>query len=501
MRNGRNIGANFVARAWTGVLNFACVPIYVRYLGIEAYGLIGFFTTLMALSLIFDMGVGTTINRELARLQAGSASVASQRNLVRTLECLYWAMAAILGLSLIVLAPWIARSWLSAATLSLPVTTHAVQLMGGMMFLRWPMALYLAALMGLHRQVVANAVAVAMTTLQTLGAAIVVSRISPTVGAFFSWQILAALLQAMIVPLILWRCMPNTREPLRFSVVSLRSVWRFAAGMSGITILSAILNQADKFLLSRLLPLEQYGFYSLANSVAATLTLVSMSVYAAMFPVLSALAAEGRRQDLSLQYHRAAQLLSVILLPPAMLLIFFPRELLQLYVHSVNTANQTYVLLGLLAAGNLVLSLLLLPFALQLAYGWTTLSLYKSIIALPILVPLMIFMINRFGAIGAACTWVALPFAYFCIEIPLMHRKLLSGEAAAWYLKDVGVASLVSFVCVGAARIAVADNSTPALTVSIIAAAAAVVAGLISLVLMIKFGGLSVRKSAHRILP
>jgi len=42
----RNIIANFAGQGWTALMALAFVPLYIKFLGIEAYGLIGFFAML-----------------------------------------------------------------------------------------------------------------------------------------------------------------------------------------------------------------------------------------------------------------------------------------------------------------------------------------------------------------------------------------------------------------------------------------------------------------------
>ena len=48
----------------------AVVPLYLRLLGAEAYGLVGLFTTVMVAATALDLGLGATLNREVARLTA-----------------------------------------------------------------------------------------------------------------------------------------------------------------------------------------------------------------------------------------------------------------------------------------------------------------------------------------------------------------------------------------------------------------------------------------------
>ena len=59
---------NFLGRGWGALLSIALTPVYIKFLGIEAYGLIGVFITLQSLLSILDMGLGTAANREMAVL-------------------------------------------------------------------------------------------------------------------------------------------------------------------------------------------------------------------------------------------------------------------------------------------------------------------------------------------------------------------------------------------------------------------------------------------------
>jgi len=38
-----NIIANYTGKAWTALMSLAFIPLYIKFIGIEAYGLIGFF--------------------------------------------------------------------------------------------------------------------------------------------------------------------------------------------------------------------------------------------------------------------------------------------------------------------------------------------------------------------------------------------------------------------------------------------------------------------------
>ena len=88
----RNVAANALGRSWSMLMNFAFVPIYIRLLGIEAYGVIAFFFTLIALFSFLDLGLSSTLNREMARRTGAAIPTDEARDVVRTMEVIYWGI-------------------------------------------------------------------------------------------------------------------------------------------------------------------------------------------------------------------------------------------------------------------------------------------------------------------------------------------------------------------------------------------------------------------------
>ncbi len=96
-----NIIANYAGRLSSVVLAIIFTPVYIHFLGIEAYGLIGFYITLQASILFLEMGLSRACNRELARF-SGLGVTSSQRMLdtLRSLEVIYWCVAIVIGICL-----------------------------------------------------------------------------------------------------------------------------------------------------------------------------------------------------------------------------------------------------------------------------------------------------------------------------------------------------------------------------------------------------------------
>jgi len=434
-----NIIANFAARAWSALMTLAFLPLYIRFLGIEAYGLIGVYVSLVALLAVLDMGLSTTLTRELARLSAAPGGEQEARDLTRTFELIYWGVGILIGGGVAMMAPVIARHWLNVEGLAIETVEQSAMIMGLAVALQWPNSLYSGGLMGLQRQVLMNIVRAGAATLQGGGAVLVLWLVSPTIVAYFSWQIVAGALQTVVMAACLWRSLPSAANHAAFRRQLLERNWRFAGGITGIIILSILLTQTDKIILSKLLSLEMFGYYALAAAIAGGMNYISSPIFTALFPRLSQAAAGGSNVEITRLYHQGTQLMTAVVAPVWIILALFSEELLTLWFGDSRTASNIHLLVTLLLTGTALNSIMSLPFALQLAYGWTRLMLYVNSISLTVFVPLLIWLVNGYGAVGAALAWISINAGYILVVVPLMHRRLLKESMGEWYLRDVGL--------------------------------------------------------------
>ena len=222
--------------------------------------------------------------------------------------------------------------------------------------------------------------------------------------------------------------------------------------MSGVSLSSVVLAQLDKVILSRLLPLDVFGYYTFASAVSGNLTRLSGPVYMSVYPRLTQLVALGHKANLAALYHQSCQVVSVLIVPAAAVICLFSEPILLLWTKSPETAAQTHVLLSILTVGTCINGLLYLPYALQYAHGWVRLSLFYNLASIVVLAPLIAIMSIKFGAVGAACMWVAYNLGFLIIGILLMHRRVLPGEAVRWYFEDIGLPIVAAALTVALAR-------------------------------------------------
>lgn len=440
----KNLVANFAGNGWTTLIAVVLIPLYIKLLGIEAWGLIGIFASLQGICALLDLGLSATLNREMVRLSVQENKAQEMRNLLRTLELIYWTVAAVIGVGIFGLAPVIANHWVHARQLSPEAIEHAIRVMGLALSLQWLFGLYSGGLLGLQRQVLFNSINIGIATLRGGGAILILWKISPSVEAFFFWQSVVSVLQTSLAGWFLWHSLPYTQVRASFQKELLRATWRFTAGISGITVTSLIIVQMDRIVLSKLLSLEMFGYYVFAAAVATIVHLLALPVFCALYPRFIQLASLGDEEGLKQLYHRSAQLMSVLILPVTIVIAFFSKEILFLWTGNPTTVEHTHLVLSILVTGTALNGLMCLPLALQLAYGWTKLTFYVNVVAVLIIAPSIILMAILYGAVGAAVIFVTLNGGFALVAIQLMHGRLLKGEQWRWMIEDVGLPLVVS---------------------------------------------------------
>jgi O-antigen/teichoic acid export membrane protein len=419
----KNLIANYLGQSWSALMGLVFIPFYIQYLGIEAYGLIGLFAVMQVWLTLLDVGMTPTLSREMARFTAGAHTPQSIRDLLRSIEIIAYSLAALIGLIVWAGSGWLASEWLKAENLSIP--------------LRFCENLYRSALIGLQQQVWYNGANALLATLRHGGAVGLLAFVSPTIQAFFLWQAVISLLVLVTYASKLYRLLPDSSEIGRFSRSAIAGVWRFASGLLGISFLGILLTQVDKVLLSRLLTLEHYGYYTLAATVAGMLIMIIGPINQAIYPRMVELHTQSDFRALANVYHLGAQLVTVVTAPTALLLSIFSGGVIYLWSGDVTLSDNTAPILSPLAFGTFLNGIMWMPYQCQLAHGLTSLALKINVVAVTVLIPAILWIVPTYGGVGAAWIWVVLNAGYILIGIQFMHKRILPREKWRWYGADL----------------------------------------------------------------
>lgn len=462
-RLGLNLAAGVASTAWTAIVTICTVPVYLHYLGVEAYGLIGFYTALQGVLAVLDLGLSQSMNREVARA-ASDEERSRARDLLHTLAFGYWMVAVAIGSGMWLAASWTSQHWLSTSIDADQLST-AIALMGLTVACRFPLGLYLGALIGARRMGLASGIEIIMVTVANVGVVGILALVSPTIQAFFMWQALVAMINLLVIRAAAWSVVgePGVRRP-RFDLSAVQRIWRFSAGLAVTAVLGAVFVQSDKIVLSKTVSLTELGAYTLASIAARSLYVLVAPVFSAIYPQMSSMHAAGRFEEITLLYRQGTRLLMAMLLPLAMFVTIFSTDIFTLWTGDAGLADSLSLVVGLLLLGTALNGAMHFPYALQLAFGDSHLPMVINATLLIVFVPLLVSLSARFGIVGAAAAWAALNLLYLFLGTWLTHRKLLPGIAGRWLGGDVGVPLLISLVIVGGGCLALQllDVPTPA---------------------------------------
>lgn len=449
----RNIIANYLGQGLVALLGFVFIPVYIKYLGIEAFGLIGIFALMQTWLNLLDMGMSPTLGREMARFTGGSCSNESIRDLLRSIEIIAMVVAIVITSGVAFSASWLANSWVKSELLSPSVLEQSFVIMGGVIALHFIEGVYRSAIVGLQRQVLYNLVNGVMITIRAFGAIAILHWLSPTITAFFLWQGAISLITVLILNATTYSILPKAMRRANFSLTALQEVWYFAGGMIGITFMALLLTQIDKLLLSKLLPLRDFGYYTLAGTIASVIYMIMTPITQAFYPKFCEQYTQNNQKLLAESFHKSSQLVSVLVGSTAIVLIFFSETFLRLWTQDFELSNKVSLLLSLLVLGTLLNGLTWIPFHLQLAHGWLSFALYVTTLAVLIIVPMIFWVVPRYGAVGTAWTWVMLNIGYFFIWVQFMCKRILTEEKWQWYFEDVFSPLLTTTISVGLIKV------------------------------------------------
>jgi O-antigen/teichoic acid export membrane protein len=446
----QNIIANFLGTGYGMLLQFLMLPVTLHYLGPQAYGLVGIYATILAILAVLDLGLSPALGRELARLSVLPNGKILMRSTVTTLEIICIVAAVSVGLIIWFGAPLLAKYWFTKSSLSVDLVTSCLQWMGLQSALQFLTGYYSSGIVGMQRIVLNNGIAAATQTLRNI-ALLWLLMTNPQIETYFIFQVAMSFITLIATGYALYFVLPKN-ESLeniefthhadsglfqkfikRYSHERFIACRRFAAGMAATTLSTLALTQLDKVILSKMLSLEEFGYYTIAASIAAMLAKPAALIYGATLPRMTQLVTNGDTASLKSVYFKSSSLVSWMVLPAAGIMAGFSLPILKLYLQNSESANQVAPLVSVLTIGFAFHSCTYIPYGLTLANGWSKFGVYLGLTGTLFLMPFIIIATYYFGSLGAAFVWGLLCFSYLTIFMVLIHKKYLIGVLGHWY--------------------------------------------------------------------
>ena len=451
------VSANYFARTVSSILSLMFMPVYIKLLGIEPFALIGIYTSLTMWFFLLDLGMGQSMMREFARYTAGAYELSTIKNLSFSVEVIFIAVVTILLSSFYLFVKITDAAGINAQTISRQTIIICLYLMSLAIAIRMLGTLYRRSLIGLQKQITANSADVLINILRYSITICALLFYKPSIVIFFTCQVAVSVFEVFIYKALLAHSLPSNNHKSTFQPKLLLSIWRYSLGAGAMAILTISLTQADKIFLVKFVSLEQFGYYSIAYTIASALALLSMPITSSLHPKLAQLYSANDLVKLNDIYRYGSRTLIMVLVPSALVMSFFSTQLLTLWQQDGEAISQTYHITSILVLAQMSWLLSVLNQDFQLAHGHTRLLVYCQIVAVAVLLPALYYSSSKWGIMGAGFTLLIVNSFYSIILSYVGHRRWIPELKFKWYshyliptlIVTVVVVYLIKFLSAG----------------------------------------------------
>ncbi len=381
------------------VLAVVTIPVLIRVLGTERFGVLAITWVILGYFGLFDLGLGRATTKFLAEdFEHGRAVEA--RALFWTSLLLNGALGVLGGLVLGVLAPLLVDSVLSVPPALRPETLGAFYLMAASV----PLVTLTTAVRGVlearHSFGLLNVLQVPTSALAQLAPLFVLPF-----SRNLTWLVGALVISRLLgTAVFLVAALRQFEAPLAgpfFAGKRMRELFSYGGWLTVTNVVGPLMVYADRFFIGSLASMSAVTYYATPYEAVTRLWILPHSLTRTMFPIFSAGTEVHRRTRI---YSNALKYLALALAPIVLIVVVFAPDLLRLWINEAFAHNSTLVL-QILVVGVLVNSLAFVPYTLIQGLGRPDITAKFHLLELPFYLLFLWYGVKYWGIVGAAAAW------------------------------------------------------------------------------------------------
>jgi O-antigen/teichoic acid export membrane protein len=399
----RNTLWNLLGNGAPMIVAVICIPILIRGLGKERFGVLTLVWALIGYASLFDLGLGRALTQLVAR-KLGAGEEREIPPLAWTSLLLMLLLGFVGAAAVFLISPWLAERGLNVPAALQGETLQSFRLLG----LSIPFVITTAGLRGLleahQRFGVINALRIPMGVFTFAGPLLVLpfsKSLVPVVATLVVGRI-AAWAAHLLVCL---RVLPELGRSIAWERSAVGPLLRFGGWMTVSNVVSPLMVTLDRFLIGALVSVTAVAYYATPYEVVTKSSLLPGALMAVMFPAFSAGFAQDRERT-ALLFSRSVKSLFLVLFPLMLCTVALAQDGLKLWL-GAEFARHSFRVLQYLAVGVFINSLALVPFTLLQGVGRPDLTATLHLIELPLYLGLLWWLISTRGIEGAAIAWTA----------------------------------------------------------------------------------------------
>lgn len=419
------------------------VPLLLKGLGTERFGVLTLVWSGIGYFSLFDMGLSQALTKLVAE-KLGLGRGEEIPGLVWTGLTVMVGMGVLGSLAVAALAPWLVQNLLkigaelhteaSASFFILSVTIPVVVATAG-----------LCGVLEAHQRFdLINLVRVPLGLFNYL---------SPLVVVLFSrnlvWVVGALALGRLVFAACYgWLCLrevPSLRR-LCYDRRSVGPLLSYGGWTTVTNLIAPLMIYMDRFLIGAVVSVAAVAYYTTPFEVIFRLTVVPVAIVGALFPAFAAGLARDRQRVVAL-FERGIHYIFLILFPLTLIIVTLAGEGLELWLGSEFAANSRAVLRWLMV-GVFINGFARVPFNLILAQGRPDMTTKLFLAELPLYLIGLWFLARWYGIEGVAIAWTLRIACDTVIFFGITARLLPEvGESLLRWLWLLAIAMLVLLFC------------------------------------------------------
>lgn len=413
-----NVAFNYISQFYNGVIGILIMPFYLKALGVEAYGLIAFFTLLQSWFYLLDVGFSQTLTRETVRYRSGDVSAQLYAKLYKYINLIFAGVSVISVLVLFFCTNLVLQHWIKLSSLNAGDVRLCLQVMFISVGLRCLGGVYRGIIQGLERIKWLSGFNIIINTLRFIGVIPALYLFGFNIQTFFIYQLIVAVIEFVTLFICHKHALAqviddeadiiNKQNQQYFS-----QVIKFALFSAANFTLWVFVSQSDKMLLSGILTLKDYAYYSMAILLSGIIYMISTPISNVLQPRLTALFAQNNHQALDVLYKKAAQFVTVLVAAVSASVFWNAAEVVYVWSGDWQVSGQVAHILQLYIVGNAFLAINAFTYYIQYAHGDVKRHFYGNLLQCGLMLPLMVFAAHHYGALGAGYVWLAVHVFWF----------------------------------------------------------------------------------------
>lgn len=440
-RLSSNIIYNYISQGYTALVGVVFIPYFIKSLGNEAYGLVGFFVSLQAWFLLLDMGLSAVVLRETTKYAVSGNKENSNKlefaSLCYFLNVLFCVVSIVIVTGFYFANDYFSDSWFRYQELDRYDVKFSLFAMGLFISAKWLGGLYRGVVWGVEDFKNISKTNILTATLRYLLVVLIFYLYKADIKIFFIVQVFAGLVELLLLYLLYKKIVPKEGASLKDGFTILRSRMGFAAYAGLGMVLYVISTQFDKIYLSRVLTLDSYGVFSFAIVFATLINMIAAPVQHSFQPRITNYYLTQSRREFFAYYRKVFSLFSIVMIVVCGCVVIVSVPVFQLLGYSAVETYELCSVVFLYSCGNALFAVTSMSYFMQYSQGVLKYHFFGVLVFSFCYVFFILVFTKDYGYKASGFFWVLLNLFYMVFWLPYINKKLLSEYSLNIYLFDV----------------------------------------------------------------